>query len=187
MFKVLLLISLLAIGLQPAISRADCDPRTFAVALSTPVSSRISHVGDPVEAITSQPFLGLPTGSTIHGHVSQLVPGKTKSPGQVLLLFTQGLDSGAPFTAVAATEDGWIHIWDENGPAWQDGLQRSTRLLNLALRRKLPADRSVWNGLLGINESNPVDVGTDDFMHDYHRHDVLMGAGDRLILRSGCR
>jgi hypothetical protein len=60
-------------------------------------------------------------------------------------------------------------------------------MLNQKIMQRLGTDRTVWAQILGINSSFIPDPSTDSFIRDYNRHDVLVGSGDVLQLRTGCR
>lgn len=160
--------------------------------LSTPVSSRINQVGYKVKAVSLKPLSfndgqTLPSGTTLYGHISAVESSKdTRSSGRLKLLFTQAIISPSEHKDICLipdTPDGWLNKADTYLGAVKEMPGHSTRLLNAIIRRRLPADRAVWGQLLGLNINNIPDPSTDEFMQEYNRHDVLLGAGDWLRLR----
>ncbi|HEY9687129.1 MAG TPA: hypothetical protein V6C52_09160 [Coleofasciculaceae cyanobacterium] len=174
---------------------ADCKVDTFEVVMATALSSRINRVGDPVEAVLKEPLIVaetdlLPAGTVLKGKVAAIKRASGGKPGQFQVVFnrTAGYDGyPLPFAGMVNTSDGWLHQQDANTAIWQLAPNRSTRLLNQKIMQRLGTDRTVWAQILGINSSFIPDPSTDTFMQDYNRHDVLVGTGDLLQLRTGCR
>jgi hypothetical protein len=174
---------------------ADCKTDAFEVAMATALSSRINRVGDPVEAVLKAPLLVaetdlLPAGTVLKGKVAAIQKAAGGKPGRLQVVFnrTAGYDSyPLPFAGTVNTPDGWLHQQDENTTVWQPAPNRSTRMLNQKIMQRLGTDRTVWAQILGINSSFIPDPSTDSFIRDYNRHDVLVGSGDVLQLRTGCR
>jgi hypothetical protein len=174
---------------------ADCKADTFEVVMATALSSRINRVGDPVEAVLKNPLLVaetdlLPAGTVLKGKVAAIQRGTGRKSGQLQIVFngTAGYDSyPLPFAGMVNTPDGWLHQQDAETAVWHPAPNRSTRMLNQKIMQRLGTDRTIWAQILGINSSVIPDPSTDSFMRDYNRHDVLVGAGDALQLRTGCR
>lgn len=192
---VCLLLALTLIGWPRPAPAADCPHHTVDAVLSMPLSSRISRPGEPVAAVLVQqtairPDVLLPPGSRLNGRVLKTAPHqRTGEPGRLMLVFTEALTLNGrteDITAMAATPDGWLKPDDAGTSAWQPTANRSTRLLNQRIMRRLGSDQAVWGQILGIRGNRIPDPTTDRFMVEYHRHDLLMGAGDRIQLRLGC-
>lgn len=173
---------------------ADCVPRTGEAVMATPLSSRINQLGDPVQAVLEKPLLlnenlSLPAGTLLRGKVVSIHPSQRRQAGSIQFCFTEvsgmTLDNEL-ISAFPATTDGWLHQADADTPVWQVSPTRSTRLLNERLQRRLTSNRAVWAQVLGINENTIPDVTTDAFIYSYSRQDVLVGAGDHLLLRFNC-
>jgi hypothetical protein len=163
--------------------------------MATPFSSRIDRIGDPLQAVLVHDFTmtdsqTLPAGTMLKGKVTGLRPSDQYQAGQIQVRFTQAagttMDSFTPLNAALATPDGWLHQEDAGTPVWHVALNRSTRLLNMMIERRLGSNRAVWAQILGIHENTIPDPSTDEFMGWYNRHDVLVGAGDQLQLRMQC-
>jgi hypothetical protein len=167
------------------------DTCTLEVILSTPLSSRINRVGNKIQAVLATPTMingqNLPTGTMITGRVTAVESSTiVHRSGRIRILFTDIASPASGATAVNLvpdTPDGWISQADTHLPVCKVMPGHSTRLLNAMIRRRLPCDRAVWNQVLGINSSDIPDPSTDEFIVEYHHHDVLLGAGDWLRLR----
>lgn len=168
------------------------DTPTIEVILSTPVSSRINRVGNPVQAVLRESVIfkecQLPSGTTLHGQVDAVESStvRRRAPGRIRVVFTDAfLPTGEVenVTWIPDTPNGWLTQVDGIIPAVKSMPGHSTRILNNIVRRRLPADRAVWNQALGINTNDIPDPSTDEFMQTYNKHDVLLGAGDFLRLR----
>ena len=156
------------------------------------MSSRLNWKGDQVQAVLEHsmalgPNLLFPAGTMLFGQVTAV--DRRQLPGKLKFEMTQAQVQSlgvVPIQAVPATEDGWLQLKDADTPVWHISLRRSTRLLNAMVRRRLPANPGVWASSLGINRNVIPDVTTDEFIAQYHRQDVLVGAGDRIYLRFSC-
>lgn len=169
------------------------ESSTVNVILSTPLSSRINRVGQPVQAVLGEPVTlsdgqDLPTGTTLTGQITAVESSDVvRHPGRLKLIFTMAKLPSSETRGIYLmpdTPDGWLNKADTYLTACKLVPGHSTRLLNSMLRRRLPCDRAVWNQVLGINSSTIPDPSTDEFMQEYNRHDVLLGTGDWLRLRS---
>ncbi len=174
---------------------AECLPQRAGVLMSTPLSSRLYRLGEPVQGVLEHPLalneaLTLPSGTMLQGRVTGVKVGeRTGPPGKIRIQFTKAstLDVGViPVWAAPDTEGGWLLPQDANTSVWQVSLSRSTRLLNNMVQRRLGTDRSVWASMLGIRENVIPDITTDSFIEQYHYNNVLVGAGDRIYLRFNC-
>ncbi len=173
-------------------ARADCPHGSVHAVLSSPLSSRIDHRNDLVNAVlvdrVSQNGLSLPSGTHLEGRLLKVSPASTQQEGRLMVVFTRAIlarGESQAITAMADTEDGWLDRAD-TGHAWEATPNHSTRLLNQKLMRRLGTDRAVWGQILGIRGNHIPDPTTDQFIVDYHARDVLLGAGDVLRLRLGC-
>lgn len=185
----LLLLNLTAFAQAPA----PCPQGTFRVIMATPVSSRIDRKGDRVRAVLAQAvsFPGqpeYPSGAILAGQVDKVQPSYRHQSGQLSLLFIiLETEAGTrPIQARVATVDGWLRQGDQNTPVWHVDLNHSTRLLNDKIQQRLGANRAVWASVLGINENTIPDPTSDEFIEQYNRRDVLVGAGDTLTLKWVC-
>ncbi len=180
------------IAVPMASVRAECPQQTLRVVMATPASSRISRTGDALQAVLQTPLQlstnnWLPSGTIIYGHIASVKPSSSKEAGRLKLLFTRyGTARFSPFPFMAATGDGWLHQENADTSVWHLALDRSTRMLNNTVRARLGPDPSVWAQILGLNTSGIPDVSTDEFIWDYHRREVLIGAGDVILLRPKC-
>ena len=174
---------------------ADCLPQRAGVLMSTPLSSRLYRVGESVQGVLEHPMalsptVTLPSGTMLQGRVTGVKVGeRTGPPGKIRIQFTKAstLDLGViPLLALPDTEGGWLLPQDADTAVWQVSLSRSTRLLNSMVQRRLGTDRAVWASMLGIQENVIPDITTDSFIEQYHRNNVLVGAGDRIYLRFAC-
>lgn len=172
-----------------------CNPQPFDVIMATPFSSRIDRVGDSLQAVLSQDLRvserqTLPSGAILRGTVTGIRPSEPHEAGQIQVRFTKaggpGMEAPVAIDASLATVDGWLHQSDADTPVWHVSLGRSTRLLNMMIQRRLGPDQTVWAQILGIHENVIPDPSTDEFIQQYNRHDVLVGAGDRLQLQLRC-
>lgn len=184
-------LAVLLSGLVFAIGLADDRPLTEVI-LATPVSSRINSVGDPVKAILAVPITlkdlsQLPVGTSLTGYVKAVESStENRRSGRLQMVFNSArLPSGeiGIINLIPDTPDGWLSLSDGVLSVWTVTPQHSTRLLNTMIRRRLPSDRAVWSQALGLNTSGIPDPDTDEFIQEYNRHDVLLGAGDRLRVR----
>lgn len=176
-----------------AIQAQTCIPDEFNVTMATPVSSRINWVGDSVEAILTQPLAlsgqtSLPAGTLLKGKVTQVKSSQDFKAGMIRLIFqkTPGLPGQKDFSAQVATPDGWLRQGDRNTTVWRPSPTRSTRLLNQKVEQRLGSNRAVWASVLGMNQNTIPQVNSDDFMAQYNKNDVMVGAGDSLKLRRSC-
>jgi hypothetical protein len=165
---------------------------TVEAILSTPLSSRINQRGYRIKAVSAREFTlygqPLPIGTTLLGQVTAVESSDiTRHSGRIKLVFTHALlptnETRAVFL-IPDTPDGWLNHADTYLSACKIMPGHSTRLLNAMVRRRLPADRAVWGQVLKLNTSSIPDPDTDEFIEEYHRHDVLLGAGDWLRLRT---
>jgi hypothetical protein len=180
------------------ISRAEaaqikCQRQVFKAIMATPVSSRINWAGDPVKAILSQPLevspqMTWPAGTMIHGKVAKVNASGHGKPGRIQLRFMSAVSSigKAPFQAWPDTPDGWLRLTNQNTDSWRVSPKRSTRLLNQKIQQRLGSNRAVWASVLGMNQNTIPQVDSDNFMQDYNRNDVMVGAGDTLKLQFIC-
>lgn len=195
-FGLLMALTIAGMGILPTDAPAQngCQSQTAIVVMATPMSSRIDRVGDPLQAVLSHlitlaPGKVLPAGTLLKGKVISIKKGKSTDSGQIQFRFTQAITAdNSPYiiSAIPATPDGWLHQSDANTPVWGVSLTRSTRLLNERIQRRLGTNRAVWAQILGMNENTIPDPTTDEFIADYNRHDVLIGAGDRIQLQLSC-
>lgn len=195
---VIMVLSMLSILGIPKLAWADlasCNLQPFDVIMATPFSSRIDWVGDPLQAVLSNALVlpngqTLPAGTKLRGKVKDIRPSERNNAGEILVQFTRasgpGVEVPVAIDAYPATVDGWLRQSDADTPVWHVSLQRSTRLLTMKIQRRLGADRAVWAQVLGIHRNMIPNPSTDEFMQTYNRHDVLVGAGDRLQLQLGC-
>jgi hypothetical protein len=168
----------------------SCVAQSFDVILATPFSSRINRVGDQLQAILiHQTALGsqmvFPSGTLLKGRVADVQASTAKRTAAIRIRFSD-INGLRYWQAEPDTSDGWLRQPDENSPIWLVSAERSTRLLNMALQRRLGTNRAVWAQRLGIYENIIPDPTTDEFIDAYHRNDVLAGAGDRLRLKLVC-
>ncbi len=171
---------------------SECPSQTLTAVMVTPLSSRINHRGDALEArLTESIMLNeqlLRSGTRLLGRVTDVESGRRKDGGRIQVLFDKLADDVKvyPVSAAFATEDAWLRISDADTAVWSVSLMRSTRLLSQKLMRKLGADRAVWNQILGLNQNSVIDPSSDAFMREYNRHDVLIGSGDRVRVFVRC-
>lgn len=168
------------------------DASTVEAILSTPFSSRINQRGYKVKAVSPAAFTlygqSFPVGTKLLGQIAAVESSAiTHRSGRVKLVFTHALlptNEVRAIFLVPDTPDGWLNQADTYLAACKIMPGHSTRLLNAIVRRRLPADRAIWGQVLGLNTSSIPDPDTDEFMEAYNRHDVLLGAGDWLRLRT---
>ncbi len=186
-------LALFWLGAGVALAQNACNPKPFPVTMATPVSSRINWKGDGIEAVLTHPLplsatASLPAGTLLKGEVTEVKPYGRKQPGMIRLTFNIAPLLAAPslLTAQVATPDGWLRQSDRNSPDWQVNANHSTRLLNEKIQRRLGSNRAVWASVLGINENIIPNPTSDAFIVQYNRNDVLVGAGDSILLRLRC-
>lgn len=169
---------------------ADIQPAQ--VVLSTPMSSRINSVGYRVQGVLTAPLklpdgTILPTGTAVVGRLLAVEPyRRVKQSGRLRLAFTDALLPNGQIQRIRLlpdTPDGWLTMADGALSVWTVMPGHSTRLLNTLIQRRLPCDRSLWSQILGINSNSIPDPTSDEFMIEYNRHDVLIGAGDWLRVK----
>lgn len=161
--------------------------------MSTPVSSRINWVGDPVNAVLLRPLevsqqMAWPAGAIIQGKVVQVNAFGPGKPARIRLRFmTASSPTGkGPLLAQPDTSDGWLRLADQNTDSWTVSPNRSTRLLNQKIQQRLGSNRAVWASVLGMNQNTIPQVDSDHFMKNYNRNDVMVGTGDTLKLQFIC-
>lgn len=181
--------------LFPVNGWADCVPQSTGVLMATPISSKLDRVGDVIQGVIEHPFslsprIVLPSGTMLKGRVVAVKAGERSGPsGKIQVRFTQAISAAfgvLPIVAIPATEDGWLRQQDADTPVWQVSINHSTRLLNSKILRRLGTNQAVWASSLGLSENVIPDVTTDEFIENYHRNNVLVGAGDRIYLRFTC-
>lgn len=173
------------------VAMADCLPQDIRVRLATPLSSRIDRVGDTVQAVLEKPLslnetITLPAGTLLMGRITSLQAARQKSLGKIRFQLTRTNGAGLGVTAIPATTDGWLSQTDAGGAVWQVSPTRSTRLLNEKIERRLGSNRAVWAQIIGLNENTIPDVTTNEFIQSYHRHEVLVGVGDEILMHFTC-
>lgn len=194
MKKTLILCMTALCGLSwPAQAQNSCTQQEFAINMATPVSSRINWKGDPIEAVLTHDLplsssMILPAGSLLKGKVAAVKSSEDVKKGEIRLTFTipANQSGSAFFPAQVATPDGWLRQRDENTPVWQLDPNRSTRLLNQKIEQRVTSNRAVWASVLGINQNTIPQIGSDEFMVQYNRNDVMVGVSDTLKLRLNC-
>lgn len=194
MKKSLMLCVTVLCGLSwPVQAQNSCTQQEFAINMATPVSSRINWKGDPIEAVLTHDLplsrsMILPAGSLLKGKVAAVKSSEDVKKGEIRLTFTipANQSGSAFFPAQVATPDGWLRQQDENTPVWQLDPNRSTRLLNQKIEQRVTSNRAVWASVLGINQNTIPQIGSDEFMAQYNRNDVMVGVSDTLKLHLNC-
>lgn len=194
------LLGILAVGfdlpLLSGIAMADCQPQVGGVLMATPLSSRLDRIGDAIQGVLEhplqlQPDLILPSGTLLKGKVLGVKRGDPRGgpPGKIQVQWFQASNPAIGYLQVNAmpvTEGGWLRQQDANTPVWQVALGHSTRMLNSKILRRLGTNQAVWASSLGISSNVIPDVTTDEFVEQYHRNNVMVGAGDRIYFRFLC-
>lgn len=184
---------LTCVWLPVSAQQTTCTIQSFEVIMATPFSSRINRKGDALQAILVRPVhlnsgMILRSGAKLTGYVTDVKSSANSThtaTGRIRVQFTDATGQN-DVNFIPATEDGWLHQADANSAVWKVAADRSTRLLNMMLRRRLGYNRAVWAQILGIRENVIPNPDTDEFIYNYHQRDVLVGAGDHLTLRTVC-
>lgn len=168
----------------------ECNPQTFDVIMASPVSSALSRNSEEIRAVIAHSMLighgiRIPEGTHLDGRVVQKQVGTKKTAGRVKIRFFVDHEL-ARFRAVPHIEGEWLTQAHADTDIWALDRKRNTHRLQTRLKRRLGGDPSVWNQVLGINSNARVNVHSEEFMTKFHKHDVLVGAGDRLTLRLVC-